>query len=74
VAVAVAREGAVGVTVGVVRGAVVGVAVAPEQAPSLRHQLSVEGSHGAGGQSRVLEIAPMAVYLVLLKTTEVPTA
>ena len=53
----------------------VGVGVPPVQIPSSRHQLSVAGSKGdAGGQSRVDEIVPIAVYFVLLNTTDVPIA
>ena len=70
---AVARERAVAVAVA--RGGVVGVAVAPEQVPLFVHQLSLPGLNGEfGGQSRFAGMGAMAVYLELLKTTDVPEA
>jgi hypothetical protein len=65
---------AVAVAVGRDVGGAVGLGVAPVHAPSSRHQLSVLGFHGAGGQSRVAEIAPTAVYFLPPNVTAVSRA
>jgi hypothetical protein len=50
------------------------VGVAPLHAPSSRHQLSVGGFHGFGGQSRLAAIVPMAVYFRPSNVTDCPIA